>query len=81
MGARNPQHRKDDPVRRPGDGGVRRAPAPDDRHTTVIPPVRDGAPPPLRDPIDAVKRALDGGARGERKNFGPPKQPPPSQPL
>lgn len=77
MGARNPQQRKDAPVRRPGDGGVRRAPAPDDRHTMVIPPVRGAAPPPLRDPIDAVKRALDGGPREERKTHGSPKPPPP----
>lgn len=43
----------------------------DDRRTAIIPPVRDGGPPPTRDPIDAVKRALD------RR---PPKQPPPPPP-
>ncbi|HEX2284087.1 MAG TPA: transglycosylase domain-containing protein [Mycobacterium sp.] len=38
----------------------------------MLPPVRDGAPPPLRDPIDVVKAALDGTP--------PPKQPPPPPP-
>ncbi|AFM19967.1 membrane carboxypeptidase (penicillin-binding protein) [Mycolicibacterium chubuense NBB4] len=37
----------------------------------MLPPVRDERPPQLRDPIDAVKRALDGT---------PPKQPPPRPP-
>ncbi|MDZ4265018.1 MAG: transglycosylase domain-containing protein [Mycobacterium sp.] len=39
--------------------------------TAVLPPVRESAPAHLRDPIDAVKRALDGS---------PPKQPPPPPP-
>ncbi len=42
----------------------------DDRHTAVIPPVRDDTRP-LRDPIEAVKAALDGT---------PPPQPPPPKP-
>jgi membrane peptidoglycan carboxypeptidase len=45
---------------------------PDDRHTTILPPVRDVAPPQWRDPIDAVKAALDGTPA--------PKQPPPPLP-
>ncbi len=50
---------------------------PDDRRTAILPPVRDGAPPPMRDPIDAVKRALDGGPRRDRASGppGPPKPP------
>ena len=42
----------------------------DDRHTAVIPAVRDDTRP-LRDPIEAVKAALDGT---------PPPKPPPPQP-
>jgi membrane peptidoglycan carboxypeptidase len=39
----------------------RRSPVPpDDRLTTILPPVRDDTPHPLRDPIEAVKAALDG---------------------
>lgn len=80
MGARNPQNRPGPPpARAAGDAGRHRPPPqagpgrprhlpPDDRHTAVLPPVRDGAPPHLRDPIDDVRRAL---------NNGPPKQPPP----
>ncbi|MBX7454870.1 penicillin-binding protein [Mycolicibacterium sp. 3033] len=45
--------------------------APDDRRTAILPPVRDDVPAHLRDPIDSVKRALDGG---------PPKRPPPPPP-
>ena len=45
---------------------------PDDRQTRVLPPVRANTPPHLRDPIDAVKAALDGTP--------PPKQPPPPPP-
>lgn len=36
---------------------------PDERLTSVIPPVDDQTPPHLRDPIEAVKAALDGGPR------------------
>ena len=49
------------------------APGPDLRPTTILPPVRDGVDPPLRDPIDVVKRALDGTPP-------PPKSPPPKPP-
>ena len=38
----------------------RSAVPPDDRLTTILPPVRDDTPHPLRDPIEAVKAALDG---------------------
>lgn len=85
VSARPPQHRPDGPPRggeparhrQPGPEGQRRPPAgaPDDRHTAILPPVRDDAPAHLRDPIDAVKRALDGGPPKQ-----PPKPPPPSQP-
>lgn len=51
-----PAHRK------PPTGGV-----PDDRRTALIPPVRHELAPHLRDPIDVVKAALDGG---------PPRRPP-----
>ncbi|WP_163791948.1 transglycosylase domain-containing protein [Mycolicibacterium chitae] len=50
-----------------GDG-----PAPDLRPTAVIPPVREGADPRWRDPIDVVKAALDGTP--------PPPKPPPGPP-
>src|ERR1700759_2760345 len=33
---------------------------PDDRLTTILPPIRDEAPNRFRDPIEAVKEALDG---------------------
>lgn len=49
----------------------RRQVPPDDRLTSIIPPVRDDTVP-LRDPIDAVKAALDGTP--------PPKFPPPPPP-
>ncbi|MGW0160245.1 transglycosylase domain-containing protein [Mycobacterium sp. NPDC003323] len=54
------------PTRPNPSGGI-----PDDRKTALIPPVRtgaDGVAPHLRDPIDVVKAALDGG---------PPRKPPP----
>lgn len=38
----------------------RRAVPPDDRLTTILPPVRDDTSAHLRDPIEAVKAALDG---------------------
>jgi membrane peptidoglycan carboxypeptidase len=46
--------------------GSRRSPSrrpavpPDDRLTTILPPVKDDAPNRFRDPIEAVKAALDG---------------------
>jgi membrane peptidoglycan carboxypeptidase len=60
-----------------GSGGkhaARRAPAPDSRPTTVLPPVRAHLDPSLRDPIDVVKAALDGNRPARRQ---PPTQPPP----
>ncbi|KUI04320.1 penicillin-binding protein [Mycolicibacterium acapulense] len=48
---------------------------PDDRHTSVLPPVREARPPHLRDPVDVVKAALDGTPT--RK---PPTPPPPPRP-
>ncbi|MGB0878052.1 MAG: transglycosylase domain-containing protein [Mycobacterium sp.] len=82
-----PPHQADGPAPRTGDGGAHRAPAeddtgsahagtPDDRHTAVIPPVRGEPPAHLRDPIDAVKRALDGTPAKQE----PPKPPPPPPP-
>jgi membrane peptidoglycan carboxypeptidase len=54
-------------------GGARRAAVPpDDRLTTVLPVVGAGPARPLRDPIDAVKAALDGTP--------PPMSPPPPPP-
>ncbi len=50
----------------------RAAVPPDDRETAELPPVRENAGPPLRDPIDVVKAALDGTP--------PPKPPPPAPP-
>ncbi|MGV0791277.1 transglycosylase domain-containing protein [Mycolicibacterium sp. XJ1819] len=49
---------------------------PDDRHTSVLPPVRDNRPPHLRDPIDVVKAALDGAPASKP----PPPPPPPRRP-
>src|SRR4051812_33838535 len=48
---------------------------PDDRPTAVLPPVRANTPAHLRDPIDVVKRALDGTPPPP-----PPRQPPPAPP-
>ncbi|KAA0109855.1 transglycosylase domain-containing protein [Mycolicibacterium sp. P1-5] len=50
----------------------RRQVPPDDRLTSIIPPVRDDTAPLLRDPVDVVKAALDGTP--------PPKPPPPPPP-
>ncbi len=45
-----------------GSGGQRRSETPpDDRATGIIPPVDDDVPPWLRDPVDAVKAAMDSG--------------------
>ncbi|MCV7282272.1 penicillin-binding protein [Mycolicibacterium flavescens] len=75
----------------PGPGGGRRRPpdqnpprpnrppaAPDDRHTAVLPPVREARPPHLRDPVDVVKAALDGTPAPKPPPPGPP--PPPRRP-
>lgn len=51
----------------------RRQVPPDDRLTAIIEPIRDDTAPLLRDPIDVVKRALDGTP--------PPKLPPPPPPM
>lgn len=48
----------------------------DDRHTAVIPPVRDDTRP-LRDPIEAVKAALDGTPPQKPPPPKPPRRPPP----
>src|SRR5690349_3841128 len=59
-----PTGRPNGPTGRPG----RPALPPDDRLTTVLPPVRDGGPAPL----DVVRAAMDGTP--------PPKPPPPKSP-
>ena len=60
------------------------APAgPDDRHTTIIPAVEDTVTVDLRDPIDAVRAALDGSApERERALSGriPRREPPAQEP-
>ena len=48
------------PKQASGSPRPRSAVPPDDRLTTILPPVRDDAPNHLRDPIEAVKAALDG---------------------
>jgi membrane peptidoglycan carboxypeptidase len=48
----------------------------DDRHTAIIPAVRDN-PRPLRDPIEAVKAALDGTPPPKPPPPIPPRRPPP----
>ncbi len=50
---------------------------PDERHTTILPPVRGATPPQYRDPIDAVKAALDGTPAPKQ---APPPPPPPRRP-
>ena len=52
-----PKHRPGSPPRRRLSGP---SVPPDDRLTTILPPVRDDPQRPLRDPIEAVKAALDG---------------------
>ena len=48
------------PPRSPRRTSQRPAVPPDDRLTTILPPVRDDRPDHLRDPIEAVKAALGG---------------------
>ena len=48
------------PKQASGSPRPRSAVPPDDRLTTILPPVRDDAPNHLRDPIEAVKAAMDG---------------------
>lgn len=58
-----PKHRGDRRSRgpsRPAPGSPHRPIPPDDRLTTVLPPVTDDTSPGLRDPIEEVKAALDG---------------------
>jgi len=61
----------------PGGGRhAARGPVPPDvRPTTVLPPVRDDVDPKLRDPIDAVKAALDGTPPRPPGPPGPPRPP------
>ena len=54
----------------------RPAAPPDDRLTAVTQPVREDTPP-LRDPIEAVKAALDGTPPPTPPPPGPPRRPPP----
>jgi membrane peptidoglycan carboxypeptidase len=65
----------------PSEVGARRPPAaPDDRQTTIIPAVDDAVTADLRDPIDAVKAALDGAPRQREQALSgriPRRQPPP----
>ncbi len=76
-------HRAEGPPHPPAAGGAhRKAPqdppppatpdVPDDRLTAVFPSVRAVKPEDLNDPIDAVKRALDGAPPGQ-----PPRPPSP----
>ena len=58
--------------------GARAAVPPDVRPTTILPPVRSEIDPNLRDPIDVVKRALDGNPPPPKNT--PPKPPPPEPP-
>ncbi len=53
----------------------RRQVPPDDRLTAIIEPVREDTVPLLRDPIDVVKRALDGTPPSK---LPPPPPPPPT---
>ncbi len=81
-----PPHQADGPAPSTGDGGAHRAPpkadggdqpagTPDDRHTAIIPPVREEPPVHLRDPIDVVKRALDGTSPKKDPPMSPPTPP------
>lgn len=71
-----PKHRADSqPIQAQPAPAPRRPVPPDDRLTAVIAPVRDDGPGPrsLRDPVDAVKAALDGTP--------PATTPPPAAPV
>ena len=52
---------------------------PDARPTTELPPVREDMPPPLRDPIEMVKAALDGTPPPRPPREGPPPPRPPRE--
>ncbi|WP_442791806.1 transglycosylase domain-containing protein [Mycolicibacterium sp. ND9-15] len=60
---------------RPPANPARRPMPPDDRHTSVLPPVREARPPHLRDPVDVVKAALD-GTPAPKPPPPPPRRPP-----
>ncbi|MDT5020207.1 MAG: hypothetical protein QOI33_731, partial [Mycobacterium sp.] len=71
MNNKGPQDRSaaDDPRRSGADGRSKQPPRqgsarftipPDDRLTTILPPVTDDIPNRFQDPVDAVKAALDG---------------------
>ncbi|MEO6792646.1 MAG: transglycosylase domain-containing protein [Mycobacterium sp.] len=55
--------------------------APDDRHTAIIPVVDDAVTADLRDPIDAVRAALDGTPRQRERTLSgrPPRREPPPE--
>lgn len=61
---------------RPPAGPPKRPARPDDRHTAVLPPVREARPPHLRDPVDVVKAALDGTPAPKQPPPPPPRRPP-----
>ncbi|MCX8555438.1 transglycosylase domain-containing protein [Mycolicibacterium mucogenicum] len=79
-----------DATRGPGAGAPQGRPGPvppDDRRTMILPPVGKADDARLRDPIDAVKAALDGTKRPGQAPVGmsagmnpPPKSPPPPPP-
>ncbi|KLO26049.1 penicillin-binding protein [Mycolicibacter heraklionensis] len=70
---------------RPSDAGSRRPPAgPDDRLTAIIPAVDDAVTADLRDPIDAVRAALDGAPPQREQTLSgriPRREPPPEKPA
>lgn len=70
---------------RPSDAAGRRPPAgPDDRQTTIIPAVDDAVTADLRDPIDAVRAALDGTPPQREQTLSgriPRREPPPEKPT
>ncbi|MCV7277735.1 penicillin-binding protein [Mycolicibacter arupensis] len=82
------KHHADEPdtgSARSSDAGGRRPPAgPDDRLTTIIPAVDDAVTADLRDPIDAVRAALDGTPRQREETLSgriPRREPPPEKPV
>lgn len=82
------KHNADEPdtgSARSSDAGGRRPPTgPDDRLTTIIPAVDDAVTADLRDPIDAVRAALDGTPRQREETLSgriPRREPPPEKPA
>ncbi len=63
--------------------GQRRAVPPDDRSTTILPPVTDDRSRGQTDPIEAVKAALDAPTRARSMHSGPaqPPTPPTRDPI